>query len=292
MSRAVRKARRFYLQLEPDQKGRFTVLCGGWERCAPNYDVNRSRFPHHGVEFVADGEGWLELNGKSHPLHRGVAFAYGPGVPHRMRTHPDRCLVKYFVDFAGSDCVPLLAECGLTPGVCRAVAEPDTAIAAFEQVLAAGLDYGRHVARVTALQAEVLLLRLSDAHQPLDGRLRSRQTFERCRAHLDAHFLELRAVEDVACACHVDPAYLSRLFAMHGGEPPYRYLMRRKMAYAAELLHGGSLIVREVADRLGLDPFQFSRAFKRIHGISPAKFMALYAGASGEERESPRNEQA
>jgi AraC-like DNA-binding protein len=272
----VTQSRRFYLQLNPGREGKFTVLCGGWERCAPNYEINRRRFPYFVVELVAGGEGWLELDGSTHALRRGVAFAYGPETPHRIRTDPAKCLSKYFVDVSGGPCCELLEEAGLSPGSCRTVAEPEAAEAGFELVIAAGQGGGRFASRRAALLTEALLLRMAEAPAAGDSRQRSWQTFARCRAHLDAHFLELASAEAAARACHVDPAYLSRLFAMHGCEPPYRYLMRRKMAHAAELLHGGSLIVREVADRLGMDAFQFSKAFKRVHGIAPAKFLARH----------------
>lgn len=40
---------------------------------------------------------------------------------------------------------------------------------------------------------------------------------------------------------------------------------------AAELLDEG-LLVKEVAERLGFaDAFQFSRAFKRVHGVPPGR---------------------
>jgi AraC-like DNA-binding protein len=45
------------------------------------------------------------------------------------------------------------------------------------------------------------------------------------------------------------------------------------MRHAAALLDGGKLIVREVAEQLGLDAFHFSRVFKRVHGVSPAEFL-------------------
>ncbi len=45
------------------------------------------------------------------------------------------------------------------------------------------------------------------------------------------------------------------------------------MQHAAALLDGGQMIVREVAEQLGLDGFHFSRVFKRVHGVSPAEFL-------------------
>jgi AraC-like DNA-binding protein len=278
ISRAVTQARRFYLQLNPDLGQEFTVLCGGRERCAPDYEVHRRRFPYYGVEVVAEGRGWLELDGKSHRLEPGIAFVYGPETSHRIRTDPENCLVKYFVDVTGSACPALLEETGLGAGTCRGVEGLDAVTSAFEQVIATGLGGGRFSARITALLARVLLLRMTEAPLAKDAKRHSWRTFSRCRAYLDAHFLEVDSAKAAACACHIDPAYLSRLFAMHGCEPPYRYLMRKRMAHAAELLHEGRLIVREVADSLGMDAFQFSKAFKRVHGISPANFLARHNG--------------
>jgi len=278
ISRAVTQARRFYLPLNREPGQEFTVLCGGRERCAPDYEIHRRRFPYYGVEVVVEGRGWLELNGKSYPLGPGTAFVYGPETPHHIRADPENCLVKYFVDMTGSSCPALLAEAGLEAGTCRGVEELDAVTSAFEQVIAAGLGGGRFSARMTALLARVLLLRMAEAPSAKDARRHSWRTFSRCRAYLDAHFLEVDSAKAAERACHIDPAYLSRLFAIHGCEPPYRYLMRKRMAHAAELLHEGKLIVREVADALGMDAFQFSKAFKRVHGISPANFLARHSG--------------
>jgi AraC-like DNA-binding protein len=50
------------------------------------------------------------------------------------------------------------------------------------------------------------------------------------------------------------------------------FLQRLKMNRAAAMLESGHLLVREVADLLGMDAFHFSRVFKRIHGLSPSTF--------------------
>src|SRR5207248_1628193 len=119
----------------------------------------------------------------------------------------------------------------------------------------------------------ILLLKIADAGSPVQGQQQSYQTYLRCRAFLDENFEEVSTAEEAAAACHVDPAYLSRLFTRYDSESPYRYLLRKKMLLAAALLDEGRLIVREVADELGMDPFHFSRVFKRVHGISPMGFL-------------------
>lgn len=273
VSRQVTEARRFYLDLNPPAGHSLAAVCGGWECCAPDFRVERTDFPFLCVEFVAGGSGTLQLAGKDWPLRRGVVFSYGPGCGHRIESDPADPLEKYFLDFSGSAGRDLLRAARLSPGSCRGAGNPEEVRKAFEQVLEAGRHSGPHAARIASLQAEILLLTLAESMVASGGRDQSHQTFLKCRACIEERFLEFATAAEVAAACHVSPAYLSRLFALHGHETAYQALLRRRMRHAAALLDGGRLIVREVAESLGLDAFHFSRAFKRVHGVSPAEFL-------------------
>ena len=94
------------LNLPP--KTKLVVVCGGVEHCAPDYAIGRKSFPFHSIEFVAQGSGRLKLNRSEYVLQPGSVFSYGPGIPHDISTSSHRPLVKYFIDFAGSDAVRLL----------------------------------------------------------------------------------------------------------------------------------------------------------------------------------------
>ncbi len=273
VSRQVTEARRFYLNLNPAPGHSLTVVCGGWESCAPDFRVERADFPFLCIEFVAGGSGNLLLAGKNWPLRRGAVFSYGPGCGHRIESDPADPLEKYFLDFSGRAGGDLLRAAGLAPGSCRGAGNPDEVERAFEQVLEAGKHSGPRSTRIAALQAEILLLTLAESVVASTGRDQSYQTFLRCRACIEERFLEFATAAEVAAACHVHPAYLSRLFSLHCHETPYHALLRCRMRHAAALLDGGKLIVREVAEQLGLDAFHFSRVFKRVHGVSPAEFL-------------------
>jgi AraC-like DNA-binding protein len=103
---------------------------------------------------------------------------------------------------------------------------------------------------------------------------RSFMTYERLRRHIEAHYRRLRTVEELALECGVTQVHVSRLFQRFAQTGAYQFLLRLKMNDAAELLDNG-LLVKEVAERLGFaDAFQFSRAFKRVQGVSPTRFQA------------------
>ena len=50
-------------------------------------------------------------------------------------------------------------------------------------------------------------------------------------------------------------------------------MVRLKMNVAAELMQKPEAMVKQVAEQVGFnDPFHFSRAFKSVFGLSPARF--------------------
>lgn len=289
MSRQVADARRFYLEPGVDRSCGPVVLCAGWELGAPEYEIRRESFPYLSLEFVAGGRGTLRMAGRTHALARGTVFAYGPGVPHAIRTDPDHRLSKYFVNFSGRGARAAMVAAGIVPGDCHAVAAVDEVQAAFEQLLFVGRRGTRAAARIAGLQGQILLLLVSEVRLPAAAQApQAFQTFVRCRSHLETHYLALRTAEQAAAACHVAPAYFSRVFMRFTGQTPYRFLMRLKMNHAAMLLEERRLIVREAADALGLDPFHFSRAFKRVHGVSPRAFLRSRLGVPAVAGRSPR----
>ena len=250
------------------------MVCGGWEECAADYAIDRETFPYLSVEFVAAGRGELILDGKRHDLEPGTIFTYGPGIAQRIRTSPEQRLGKYFVDFAGRRAQRLLEQCRLVPGTFVALGASTRVRDAFDTLIRLASDHDRNTNRAAALQLELLLVMIVRAAQP--ARLSERRalaTFERCRQHIDAHFLSLRTIGEVASACHLDVSYLSRLFRRFYRETPFRYLQNLQMNWAAERLDTSGRLVREVADELNIDPFQFSRVFKRIHGVSPSELI-------------------
>ena len=275
VSQQVTAARRFYLNLKPRPSAELAVVCGGWEECAADYAIDRATFPYLSVEFVAAGRGELTLAGHRHALEPGTVFTYGPGVAHRIRTSTEERLGKYFVDFAGARATKLLRSCKLSPGTFIQLGATTEVRHAFDALIRLASTHDRHVERAAALQLELLLLVIARAMQPSSpSARRALATFERCRQHIDTHFLHLRTVEDAAAACHIDVSHLCRLFRRFHGERPFRYLQRLQMQWAAERLHASDRLIREVADELAMDPFQFSRTFKRIHGVAPSAFLS------------------
>ncbi|MET0840114.1 MAG: AraC family transcriptional regulator [Marmoricola sp.] len=80
-------------------------------------------------------------------------------------------------------------------------------------------------------------------------------------------------VAELAQAGHVSASLLDQRFRDVLRMPPIRYLTEWRMHTARGLLESADLGVGTVARRVGYDSEEaFSRAFKRIHGISPSRW--------------------
>ncbi len=270
----IQEYRYFFLDLAPSPRGGLTVVCGGWERCAPDYRIERTDFEFYGIEYVARGKGLLTMDGIEHQLRPGSVFAYKPFTAHTIRTSADDPLVKSFIDFSGRDAGRIINRKVLGAHGIAYLHHPQPIHDLYEQMLETGLKGGLLAPRLCALLLELLSLRIEEnAHTPSEAHSRARQSFERVRAGLQQHFRAIQSVAQLAALTHFDPAYLSRLFYRFVGESPHEMLTRLKMNDAAAHLIGGRYTVKEVAARVGFsDPYHFSRVFKKHHGIPPVRF--------------------
>jgi AraC-like DNA-binding protein len=276
-SRQVRAAQRFYLDLAPPTSAPLAVVCGGREHCATDYAIHRATFPYYSIEFVAQGKGRLILAGRSHDLLPGSVFSYGPDVPHDIATDPAAPLVKYFVDFAGSQAEAMLQRYGPAPGETGHVFLPAEVQGIFDHLIENGLRGTRFSPDLCVTFLQALTLKIAESLVPAGAaQTPAFITYQRCRRYIQDHYRRLRSLEEIARRCHVDPAYLCRIFRRYDHQTPYQFLTRLKMNHAAERLQDPGLLVKQVAAELGFqDPFHFSRVFKRVLGLSPDSFRRL-----------------
>jgi AraC-like DNA-binding protein len=273
----VAHARRFYLDLNPPRRAALTVVCGGVEQCAPDYQVRRDSFPFHSIEYVAHGNGRLQLGRRSFELRPGSVFSYGPGITQHIASERAKPLVKYFVDFTGVQSRQWLRAHKLPAGSLSQVFPPTEIQPLFDELIRNGQRGTRQTPELCRHLLECLGVKLLEARAPLKSSgSPAFTTYQNCREHIRAHFQRLRTLEQIARETHVDAAYVCRLFRRFDDQSPYRYLMRLKMNAAAGQLAQPGALIKNVAVDLGFaNPFHFSRVFKSCFAVSPDAFRKI-----------------
>jgi AraC family transcriptional regulator len=104
------------------------------------------------------------------------------------------------------------------------------------------------------------------------GRLR------RVLDHVEAHLGEEMTLAELAGIACLSPFHFSRCFKRTVGVGPQRYVLRRRIERAREMIRRTDEPLASVAQALGFaDQSHFTKAFRRETGLTPARFRAAAA---------------
>jgi AraC-like DNA-binding protein len=111
--------------------------------------------------------------------------------------------------------------------------------------------------------------------------LRDLVLLRRVRDRIDREYAQPLDVEALARGVNMSGGHLSREFRLAYGEPPYGYLMTRRIERAMALLRRGDLSVTEVCFAVGCASLgTFSTRFTELVGMPPSTYRSQAAGAT------------
>ena len=94
---------------------------------------------------------------------------------------------------------------------------------------------------------------------------------------IDANLSGDLSISDVAQQCGLSSSYFTRAFRRESGLPPHRWLMKRRMQRAKELLREPGLRLAEIAQMCGFaDQSHFTRVFSQSENCSPGRWRRLH----------------
>jgi AraC-like DNA-binding protein len=103
----------------------------------------------------------------------------------------------------------------------------------------------------------------------------------RAKNAIDRRYAERLDVLAMAREAYASEAHFARSFKRAFGETPRRYLTRRRIERAQELLRGTDRPLTDVALDVGFGtPSSFSRAFRQITGEPPSAYAKRWRAAS------------
>ena len=106
------------------------------------------------------------------------------------------------------------------------------------------------------------------------GNKETRLDIEQVIAYIHAHLTEATDNRTIAKQFHFHPNYISAEFKRYTGQPLHQYVLETRVMAAVSLMESGNGNVADVAAKTGFgDPNYFSRIFKQVTGISPAKYI-------------------
>jgi AraC-like DNA-binding protein len=117
---------------------------------------------------------------------------------------------------------------------------------------------------------------------PTDAqRLSDLVRLRRVRDRIDREYAQPLDVQALARGANMSAGHLSRQFRLAYGEPPYAYLMTRRIERAMARLRRGDLSVTEVCFAVGCSSLgTFSTRFTELVGVPPSVYRRQSARAT------------
>jgi AraC family transcriptional regulator len=99
--------------------------------------------------------------------------------------------------------------------------------------------------------------------------------------YIDAHLHERISAEVLAQMAGLSRSHFSRAFQRMTGDPPQRFILKRRVCRARDLLSGGDAPIAQIAFRSGFSSqAHLSAAFREDVGTTPSRYRAAFRDAS------------
>lgn len=237
---------------------------------ATHQDPPEEESPAYSVSFVESGDFEVQRGRRRFQLDPGAVFLTYPGLTYRCR-HRD----PYPRDVCLSVCYPArFAETSVWEDIAAPLTQRLGYIHFRLKRWAAG---SREPFAGEGLAAELgqALAEMGSGGDRLYPARRLAWYCERveaARALLETRFAEAHSLSGLGRAVGMSPFHLARVFRQLVGAPPHRYLLRVRLARAADLLREGESVT-ETSFRCGFENLShFIRSFRRAYGVTPSRF--------------------
>lgn len=234
------------------------------------------------IIYCIKGRGWCEMGGARREIAPGELLVIPPGTPHTYGADEKRPWTIYWAHIKGESNLSLLAEMGITRAepVLSLGEEPEL-LALFEKLLEV-IEHGYASARL--VYASQILTHLIGSiiwvsHNSLAGSANTTQKVKQSIVFMKQHLDRPSTVASFAATANLSESHYRSLFKRQTGYSPMDYFIRLRVHKACQLLDTTNLSVKEVARSTGFDDaLYFSRAFKCVIGLSPAKYRLQHKG--------------
>lgn len=226
--------------------------------------------------IVSAGSGTLEYMGKKHTLEAGDCVFIDCHSRYSHTTKENLWELKW-VHFYSHNMFGIYQKYAERGGA--AVFRPEN-LSDFDAVwqyifdISTGDDYIRDM-RINENLSRLLTLLMAESWHPeaITATARKKQNLYDIKEYINAHYKEKITLEMLSQKFFINKFYLTRVFKEQFDISVNGYIMRLRITNAKQLLRFTDKSVEDIGIECGIGPAQyFSRAFKKIEGVSPKEY--------------------
>ena len=231
-------------------------IFAGMSQCKSLHSYGPAIRHHCIIHYCIHGEGVFRNDSGTYKISKGQAFIINPDEITFYQADEHNPWMYTWIAFSG-------AICDVIKGICPVINIKDTSVFS---------DIRRLVAEGECRPEKYLisLIRLFEEILPSSDESLPGYAL-RAKDYIKLHYMEDISVEQIASSLNIDRRYLLRLFKREFGMTLVNYIVRTRLDAAYDFLSSG-FPVNKAAVMCGYtDAYNFSKMFKKYHGISPSE---------------------
>ena len=242
---------------------------------AVNHDRERKTgSPQYILLYCVEGTGYIHIQGVEIILTPNSYFIIPKNVSHHYRSSIENPWSIYWVHFMGES-ADLLYRRFVEQN------QPGKVVIPYEEkrIFAFNEIYDLAENSFDTREIEICNIKLLDFissfifHKEINPSLQEKDVITDSINFMKNNLHQNISLEELADRQHLSVSHYCRLFAAKTGRSPHQYFNQLKIWQSCQYLYFSDRNIKEICNELGFDdPYYFSRLFKKMMGISPAKY--------------------
>ena len=248
----------------------------GLEQCAPLHSFGPAIRPNYLIHYILSGKGYYYVNDTKYTVEKNQGFLIQPNVVTFYQADKDDPWTYLWIGIDGYKAKLYLNSAGLDEDHLIFTYEKDDSLKEYV------LEMLKHhtMSDSDAFKIEGLLYlffsKLCEDRKEVSYLNKDEHTnnyINKAIEFIQNNYHNSIKVTDIADYLCLNRSYLTSIFQNNLNMSPQKFLIEFRITKAAELLYNTDLPIGNIAYSCGYsDPLAFSKAFKKIKGVSPKEY--------------------
>lgn len=258
-----------------------TIFQFGWQKCEPLHSFGPAVRNHFLFHYILSGQGTLvSTNSKNedytYSLRAGQGFLISPGQRNHYFADEQQPWQYAWLEFDGIKAQEFINLAGLDFNM------PiyNSNVPSMQQVVRDELLYIAHHGDESDMNLIGHMYLFMDALQKSSSRRKTSvgknlkdYYINEAIEFIENNYMNAITVEDVAAFCNLNRSYFGKIFKDALRTTPQEFLISYRTTKACEYLETTDLLIGDISNMVGYpSQLHFSRAFKKVNGMSPREW--------------------
>lgn len=265
-----------YLEPEKNQSLDLFLCYCGLEKCTPSYSYGPAVRPQYLIHYIIDGEGFYTVNGTTYKLKKNQGFLIWPNIVTYYEADKDNPWTYMWVGFNGVKAQAYLNYANINSNNPIFEYSKDDSLKDYisEMLKLKEMNYANELKLEGLLYFFMSALAESRKEVFTENIYKITELYlEKSIEFIENNYLNNIKINNIADYIGINRSYLTNIFKKHINMSPQEFLINYRIDKACTLLKTTDLSIKTVARSIGYaDPLAFSKAFKKVTGMSPKNY--------------------